>query len=290
MFLQAGVEGLLYGGLYALLGTGFYLTFGVLRRINLAYGSAIMVSVYLAAMACAYSGAPWYLGLPLALVTGVVLMSLIDRLAFTWVRADARFSMVAALGLWMAMEELVLQSPGRGRGQPILNPLDQVMIMVGPLTLRADHLLAFALSLALAGVVYWLLFKTGRGLRIRMVASDRETAALLGLDPSKVAQGAQALAAAVGVAAGYIFSAAQMAIDVHFAMWATIKGLVILVLGGVTSLPGIILAALGLGVVERLGTEAIGVGYRDLASYGLMLCLLALFPSGLGEARRAAAH
>lgn len=285
MLLQAGIEGLLYGGLYALLGIGFYLMFGVLIRINLAYGSGIMVSVYIAAMVCARAGMQWYVTLPLALLLGLAVMALVERLAFTWVRGDARFSMVAALGIWMAIEELVLQSPGRGRGQAVFNPLDQVMLNVGQLTLRLDHVASFFLSMALAASVYWLLYKTRWGLAIRTVASDRELAGLLGIDAHNISHWAHALAGVVGVIAGYIFSAAQSAIDVHFAMWATIKGLVILVLGGVTSLPGIVAAALGLGVLERLGTELIGVGYRDLVGYGLMLCFLTLLPGGLGGAR-----
>lgn len=282
MLAQAAVEGLLYGGLYALLGTGFYLTFGVLRRINLAYGSSIMVAVYCAAMLVRAGGLAWYLTLPIALAFGIAAMAMVERLSFNWVKADARFSMVSALGLWMAIEELVLQSPGRGRGQPLDNPFDQTMLDLAGFSLRLDHIIAFGLSLALAGAVWLLLFRSRWGLAIRTVASDRELAGLLGIDLRKVTHAAHALAAAVGVFAGWIFATAQNAIDVHFAMWSTIKGLVILVLGGVVSLPGIVAAALGLGMLERMGTEAIGMGYRDLVGYGLMLCLLTAFPRGLG--------
>jgi branched-chain amino acid transport system permease protein len=102
---------------------------------------------------------------------------------------------------------------------------------------------------------------------------------------------ATAIASAVGCIAGWSFATAQSGIDLHFGMWATVKGLVILVLGGTQSIALIVIAALGLGVAERVGSEMIGSGYRDLVGYGLILTLLAVEPflrsseAGLGDGR-----
>jgi branched-subunit amino acid ABC-type transport system permease component len=280
--IEAAVEGLVIGGVYALLGLGFHLMFGVLKRINLAYGTTLMASVYLAAMLVNGYGLWWGLALPLALILGVAISAAIERLAFGWVRGDGRFSMVATLGIWMLLEELLIRSPGRGRGQSMANPLDLVMVPLGPLTLRLDYIVAFVLSLALCVGIYALLFRSSAGLKIRVVVEDRALAGLLGIDPERVTRWIFALAASVGVLAGYAFATAQTAVDIHFGMWATLKGLVILVLGGVGSLWGVVGAGLGLGVLERLGSELAGPGYRDLIGYGLMVALLALFPSGFG--------
>lgn len=279
---EATIEGLVVGGIYALLGLGFFLMFGVLKRLNLAYGTTLMVSVYLAALVVNEQGLSPLLTLPLALILGVVISAAVERLAFAWVRGDGRFSMVSTLGIWMLLEEILIRTPGRGRGQAVANPFDLVMVPLGEINLRLDYLIAFAGSLLLCFGVYAVLHRSDAGMKIRVVVEDRTLSALLGLDARRVARWAFAFAAVIGVLSGYIFSSVQTAVDVHFGMWATLKGLVILVLGGVGSLWGVVAAALGLGVLERVGTELAGPGYRDLIGYGLMVALLALFPHGLG--------
>ena len=289
--LLTAVEGLAYGGLYALLGLGFFLTYGVLRRIDLAYGTVVMTSVYLGAMIASGLGLPWYLVLALTLVVGIPLSLLVAWLAFVLVRHDARFSMAATLGIWMALEELMLQSPGRGRGQAIVNPLQDLSWWAWDLQIRIDHLMVLGLGVAIAWSLARFLTRSRTGLAIRVAAYDPSVAALLGISHIRMMVLATAIASAVGCIAGWSFATAQSGIDLHFGMWATVKGLVILVLGGTQSIALIVTAALGLGVAERVGSELIGSGYRDLVGYGLILMLLAVEPflrsgeAGLGDGR-----
>jgi branched-subunit amino acid ABC-type transport system permease component len=289
--LQTAVEGLAYGGLYALLGLGFFLTYGVLRRIDLAYGTVVMTSVYLGAMIAGGLGLPWHVILPLTFVVGIPLSLLIAFLAFVLVWQDARFSMAATLGIWMALEELILQSPGRGRGQAVANPLQDMSLWIGALQIRIDHVLILALGLAIAWLLARFLATSRTGLAIRVSAYDANVAALLGISHARMMLLATVIASAVGGIAGWSFAMAQSGIDLHFGMWATVKGLVILVLGGTQSIAFIVTAALGLGVAERVGSEVIGSGYRDLVGYGLILMLLAAEPflrsseTRLGEGR-----
>ena len=276
--LQTAVEGLAYGGLYALLGLGFFLTYGVLRRIDLAYGTVVMTSVYLGAMIASGLGLSWPAVLALTLVVGIPLSLLVAYVAFVLIRHDARFSMAATLGIWMALEELILQSPGRGRGQPVTNPLQDQSLWAWGLQIRIDHVLILALGLAIAFLVARFLATSSTGRAIRVSAYDANVAALLGISHRQMMVMATTIASAVGCVAGWSFAMAQSAIDLHFGMWATVKGLVILVLGGTQSIAFIVTAALGLGVAERVGSELIGSGYRDLVGYGLILLLLASEP------------
>jgi len=276
--LQTAVEGLAYGGLYALLGLGFFLTYGVLRRIDLAYGTVVMASVYLGAMIAGGLGLPWPAVVVLTLVAGVPLSLLVAYIAFFLIRQDAQFSMAATLGIWMALEELILQSPGRGRGQPVSNPLQDMSLWLGELQLRIDHLLIFGLGLVIAMLLVRFLSTSRNGLAIRVSAYDADVAALLGISHRRMMILATVIASAVGCIAGWSFAVAQSGIDLHFGMWATVKGLVILVLGGTQSIPLIVTAAVGLGIAERVGSELIGSGYRDLVGYGVILLLLAAEP------------
>jgi len=276
--LLTAVEGLAYGGLYALLGLGFFLTYGVLRRIDLAYGTVVMTSVYLGAMTAGGLGLPWVGVLALTLVIGLPLSLLVAYLAFVLVRQDARFSMAATLGIWMALEELMLQSPGRGRGQAIVNPLQDLSWWVWGLQIRIDHLVVLGLGLAITWLLTWFLTRSRSGLGIRVAAYDASVAALLGISHGRMMVLATVIASTVGCIAGWSFATTQSGIDLHFGMWATVKGLVILVLGGTQSIALIVTAAIGLGVAERVGSELIGSGYRDLVGYGLILALLAAEP------------
>ncbi|MDP3076421.1 branched-chain amino acid ABC transporter permease [Bradyrhizobium sp.] len=276
--LLTAVEGLAYGGLYALLGLGFFLTYGVLRRIDLAYGTVVMTSVYLGAMMVGGLGLPWVGVLALTLVVGIPLSLLVAYLAFVLVRQDARFSMAATLGIWMVLEELMLQSPGRGRGQAIVNPLQDLSWWPWGLQIRIDHMVILGLALAVAGLLTRFLTRSRTGLAIRVSAYDASVAALLGISHARMMVLATVIASAVGCVAGWSFAMAQSGIDLHFGMWATVKGLVILVLGGTQSIALIVTAAIGLGVAERVGSELIGSGYRDLVGYGLILALLAVEP------------
>lgn len=276
--LQTAMEGLAYGGLYALLGLGFFMTYGVLRRIDLAYGTVIMTSVYLGAMIAGGLGLSWPAVLSLSLFVGIPLSLLVAYIAFVLVRHDARFSMAATLGIWMALEELILQSPGRGRGQSVTNPLQDQSLWAWGLQMRMDHVLILALSLVTAFLIARFLAISRTGRAIRVSAYDPTVAALLGISHRRMLVLATIIASVVGCIAGWSFAMAQSAIDLHFGMWATVKGLVILVLGGTQSIVFIVTAALGLGVAERVGSEVIGTGYRDLVGYGLILLLLTSEP------------
>jgi branched-subunit amino acid ABC-type transport system permease component len=271
--LQAAAEGLAYGGLYALLGLGFFLTYGVLRRIDLSYGTVIMASVYLAAMLASAGGLPWFAIPAVSLAAGLPIALGVTWIAFVLVRGDARFSMAATLGIWMAIEEIILQSPGRGRGQPVDNPFQDSLLGLGWLELRIDHLFLLVLALAISCLLIFLR-RTRQGLAVRVVAYDWGTASLLGMSPRATMLLATVASTGVGILAGWAFAMSQSGIDLHFGMWATIKGLIILVLGGTQHLWSILAAAFALGVAEKLGTEIIGTGYRDLLGYGLALVLL----------------
>jgi branched-subunit amino acid ABC-type transport system permease component len=273
--LQSIIEGLAYGGLYTLLGLGFHLTYGVMRRIDLSYGTVVMASVYLAAMLANSIGLPWYALLPLSIAIGVPLALLVAWIAFLLVRGDARFSMAATLGIWMAIEELLLQSPTRGRGQPIDNPASQTLISAFGLDVRLDHLLLFALGLACAWGLRRLLTSSQIGLAIRVSAFDASTAGLMGMSHRRTMLAATALAAMIGSCAGWAFGASQAGMDLHFGMWATLKGLVILALAGSGSITAVAVAGLTLGVGERLATELAGDGYRNLLVFALMFAMLA---------------
>lgn len=275
--VQAALDGLVYGGLYATLGLGFFLTFSVLRRLDLSYGTVMMVSVYVAAMISTSWRIPSVTPL-LACAIAVLVGLFVGFVCFGLVRGHPQNSMAATLGVWMVLEELVLQLPGHGKGQAIENPFHDQLVE-GFLEVRLDHMLVLLLSVGVALMLGFMLRSTRIGLAIRTVAFDPDAAALMGMSRRAVAACATAIAAAIGALSGYMFGATQQSIDVHFGMWATLKGLVILFAGGASSVTRIIVAALLLSVGERVLTELTGPALRDLVGMSL-LCIVIAFTMG----------
>ena len=150
----------------------------------------------MATMLAASYGLPWYMVLVLSLAVGIPLSLTVAYVAFVLVRGDVRYSMAATLGIWMAIEELILQSPGRGRGQPVANPVEGDTLSILGTTLRADHLLVFVLAIGLVWSVKLLLTRSRHGFAIRVSAYDRDTAALLGISSLGALASATAVASA----------------------------------------------------------------------------------------------
>lgn len=289
MLAQAAFDGIAYSGLYAMLGLAFFITFRVLHRFDLSFGTVVMASVYIAAMVCSHLDVPHatlLVALPLSIAVGVA----VSVVSFRLVRGDPRFSMASTLGVWMVIEELVVQGPGFGRGQAVGNVLADSALVMGEYTVRADHVGVLVVAFTVAAGLYLSLHKTKLGLAIRVAAHDPDVAALMGMSRSRVELAATAIAAVVGCVAGYVFAASQQSIDVHFGMWATVKGLVILIVSRLQGIGSVLLAALALGAGERVATELLGVASRDLIGFGILALVLAATPRGLADGTNGAAR
>lgn len=281
--VQNTVDGLMIGTAYALLALGFTLIFGVMRRLNLSYGPSIMIGAYLGALAHLEFGA----GAPVvALITilgAVVAGFYVERLCFAPMQGQAATaSMVASFAIWMQLEELAtLILPRHSYPFPALTA--RPPIEIGGILLRADHLLTLVAALA-AMLALWLLVHRSRfGLALRATARDPATARHLGIDVRRVGLLAFLGASALGGLAGALVIAADQQITPMFGMWATFKGLIAMMLGGLGSIPGAVLGGLALGIVEAHGQWYLGPQLRDLLVYALLFLCLVL-RAGIGAA------
>ncbi len=270
------------GSSYGLLALGFTLIFGVMRRLNLSYGPSIMVGGYL--------GTLLYLQLrrgPLAVagavVAGAVIAGIyVERLCFAPMKAGAGIaSMVSSFAIWMQLEQAaVLVLPRHTYPFPPLAtgaPLE-----FGPFLVRLDHLIMLACALALAAAVHLALYRTRFGLGLarhhRQSASRRiSSGSMSGRPCCSPSRGASA----IGGVAGFLVLAVDQQVTPMFGMWATLKGLIAMMIGGLGSVPGAILGGLLLGVVEAHSQWYFGPQIRDLVAYVVLFAFLVLRPGGL---------
>ncbi|KAB2913987.1 MAG: branched-chain amino acid ABC transporter permease [Hyphomicrobiaceae bacterium] len=286
--IQNTVDGVMIGSSYALLALGFTLIFGTMRRLNLAYGPTIMAGAYLGT----YAFLALDIGvLPVALlvVAGAAVAGLyVERLCFRpFGEGAAIASMISSFAVWMQIEEAAsLALPHHLNAFPRL--VSGQPITVGPFFFRLDHLAMLAVAAAAAALVHVVLHRTRFGLGVRTLIDHRRAAELVGVPVTHTLTLAFLLACAIGGLAGFLIAASEAQITPMFGMWATTKGLIAMMIGGLGSVPGAIMGGLALGVIEAQAQWLFGPQVRDLIAWGVLFAVLALWPGGLLGGRQVA--
>jgi branched-chain amino acid transport system permease protein len=150
---------------------------------------------------------------------------------------------------------------------------------------RLDHAAMLVSAAMLAAAVYLVLYRSRFGLGLRAIVGNPTAAHLVGIDVRLATLGAFGLASAVGGFAGYLVLAVDQQVTPMFGMWATFKGLIAMMLGGLGSIPGALLGGLLLGVIEAHAQWHFGPQIRDLLTYAVLFLVLVVRPTGLmGEA------
>lgn len=280
-FVQNTIDGVMVGSSYALLAIGFTLIFGVLRRINLSYGPSIMLGIFVGTLLYLEFRAGLLL-VAAATVVGAALAGMyVERVCFWAIRQGAAVaSMVSSFAIWMQLEEIVtVVAPERTYPFPALTtaaPLE-----FGPFFIRIEHLIMIACAGLLMVALNLLLYRTRFGLAVRAVTENQLAARYMGINISAAMFWAFALASAVGGAAGFLIAATDQQITPLFGIWATFKGMIAMIIGGMGSVPGAILGGFILGIVEAQSLWYLGVEYRDIAAYLLLFAFIVLRPGGL---------
>lgn len=280
-FIQTTLDGLMVGSSYGLLALGFSLIFGVMRRLNLSYGPSIMVGAYLGTLLYTQFDAPTYI-VAIVVVAGSVLAGVyVERLCFAPFGVGAGVaSMVSSFAIWMQLEQASLLVLPR-HSYPFPSLVGGELLSLGPLVVRPDYLIMLAAMLATPFALHVLLYRTWFGLGLRAIIENSVAASLSGIDVRSTMLKAFALASAVGGAAGFLVLSANQQITAMLGMWATLKGLVAMMIGGLGSIPGAIVGGLVLGVIEVHSQALFGPQVRELGAYCLLFILLVLRPGGI---------
>jgi branched-chain amino acid transport system permease protein len=279
--VQNTIDGLMIGSSYALLALGFTLIFGVMRRLNLSYGPSIMIGAYLGTFLYAQGGvAP--LAVAGAVIAGAIVAGIyVERLCFAPMKAGAGVaSMVSSFAIWMQLEQAaILLLPRHTYAFPPISTAKPIEI--GSIFLRIDHIVMFFCALGLAAVVQIVLYRTRYGLALRAIIGNPVAAHLVGIDVGRATLLAFVAASAIGGAAGFLVLAVDQQVTPMFGMWATLKGLIAMMIGGLGSIPGAVLGGLLLGVIEAHSLACCGPQFRDLAAYLALFVFLVVRPGGL---------
>jgi branched-chain amino acid transport system permease protein len=272
------VNGIMMGGLYACLAVGFSLVWGVLNVINMLHGSMVILGAYACLFGVQRLGLPIYVVAPLAcgalFIFGyAVQRGLINRV----VSQPILITLTLTFGLELIVNNLILHYfTATPRSLGINLGTVEMLGMRIPVARIVGMLIAAMLTLLL----YWLLRHSKVGRAIVAVRMDRHAAALMGIRIPQIYAltfGIGAfMAGAAGVAMALIYPVTPMMSGVFLG-----KAFVICVLGGLGSVPGAIIGGLVLGIVEGMGTLALGPQWATSVGFLLMMAVIILLPSGL---------
>jgi branched-chain amino acid transport system permease protein len=276
--LQNTLDGLALGASYSLLALGFTLIFGVLRRMNLSYGPAILFGCYCATWTHLNFQAG-LLALALVAVAATVLAgAYVERLCFAPHRGgSAVAAMVASFALWMQLEELAtLAMPRHIYSFPPL--FEGAPLQFAGLAVGREALVMLAAAFAVCVLLHRLLYRSRFGLAVRAAIDNPLAASLSGIHLGRIFVLVFALASAIGGLAGFLIVASHGQVTPMLGMWSTLKGLLAMMLGGLGSLPGAVAGGLALGLIEAHSQWFLGPQARDLVAYLLLFALLAARP------------
>lgn len=278
--LQIAANGLVLGGLYACIAVGFSLVWGVLNVINILHGSFIVLGSYVAFFAYVHLGIHPFISIVIAgavlYALGYVLQAgIINRV----VTAPVLITLTLTFGLDLILNNAMLVAfTADYQAVNLANPLGTLKI--GPVYLPGDRVAAMVLAMLLTLLLYRLLRDSRIGRAIVAVRMDREAAALMGVDVKHINAITFAIGALMAGAAGALLSIIFPISPLNGPLFLN-KAFVVCVLGGLGSVPGAMVGGLVLGVIESFGAYWLGPEHAVTLSFGLLLVLLFVRPSGL---------
>jgi len=280
IFLQQVINGLVIGSMYAMVALGLTLIFGILHIGNFAHGQLYMLGAFATYWLVTLWGLDIWSSMLVAMGSMALLGMVLERIVFRPVHSAPHINgLIVALGLFIALENIAFILWG-GDERMLPSPYATRTITLLSVSLTLQRLLVFFVSILLIFLLYLFIQRTKMGKAIRAVAQDPEVARLMGIPIHRISAAvfavSSALAGAAGALVGPIFS-------VYPAMGLVpiLKAFVVIVLGGMGSIPGAIFGGFILGIAESLGAGYFSSEYKDGFAFAALILVLMIKPTGL---------
>ncbi|MDP2726305.1 MAG: branched-chain amino acid ABC transporter permease [Dehalococcoidia bacterium] len=280
MLPQALVNGMLTGGLYALIAVGLTLTFGVMRFINLFHGELLMIGMLITFWLFQLFGIDPLISLVVVSLVLFLFGLALQRLLIRRVMRQPEMNQVLlTLGISIFLSSAVQLVFG-ARIREVKGFSSQIILNFGNVYVNLHYLISFGIVVIISALLYLLLMRSGTGRGIRAMVQDRDAAQLVGVDVERLSMLTMGIGSAAAGAAG------SLLLPIYFLYpqvgWAfLLKAFIVVVLGGLGSFTGALAGGLILGVVEALSATYFSAGYQNAAGFAIFILVLLLRPSGL---------
>ncbi len=287
--MQQVLNGLFAGSIYALFAIGFTLVFGVLDRLNLAHSAVFTAAAFVGIELVADVGLSIWLAIPVVLVLGAVLGLVIERVAFRPLkgRKDAHFAgLITSIAVGGMLIALLQARYGSDTRRFPADAFPSTEFELGGVRVTLLQLVILGVSLGLMLGLAYLVNSTRLGRGMRAVAENPHAARVLGVDVDRVTATTFALSSALGAVAGVLLAFYVNSAQLGMGFNIELKGLAVIIVGGMGSLKGAMVGGIALGLAEVFAVQYVGSSWRDVVAFGLLFAVLLLRPQGLFGVRR----
>ena len=284
MFWQQLVNALWLGSVYALFALGYTLVFGVLDILNLAHGAVFMWGAFFGLLAVTRLNMPIWAALLVAMLGAGILGIVLDRVAFRPLRKRNAPQLAAIISSIGASTILVSLAQGAFGAQVSRFPFDTLPAQVftaGPVRVTLVQVIVFAVSLVLMAALLLFMRRSRSGKAMRAVAYSGRISSLLGIDVDRIIVTTFFVSSALAGASGVFLGLAFSAISPFMGAPIELKGLAVIILGGLGNVPGAILAGFLLAATEVFGVAYVSSDFRDAIAFTVLILVLLIRPSGI---------
>ncbi|MSQ71106.1 MAG: branched-chain amino acid ABC transporter permease [Betaproteobacteria bacterium] len=283
MLLQQLINGLMLGAAYSLVAIGYSLVFGVLKLVHLAHGEVFMIGAFIGLQSVLWFNVPPIVAIFIAAAGSAVLGMVLEFAAFRRIRhTGGHFlaPMVSTIGVALILQEIATKIFG---AEPTGFPHAEAPAVwqLGPVQVSSIQIFILAVSLVCMYGLHILVTHTRFGMAMRAVSENPVTAATLGINPDNVILFTFAVASALGGVAGVLLGLSFNSISPFIGIDMGIKGMAVMLIGGLGNIYGAMLGGLLLGAVEVMSVAYLASSYRDAFSFALMIAIIMWRPQGL---------
>ncbi|WP_454695954.1 branched-chain amino acid ABC transporter permease [Achromobacter aegrifaciens] len=275
---QVAANGLMTGLVYILMALGFTLIFGIMRVVNFAHGELYMIGAFAILVLFGTFGINYYVAVVAAVFIAAIIGIILERTLLRRFVGKELNGMIMALAISISLQALagIFFGP---QEQSIARPVSGIFNIAGVIVPR-DRVVVGGIALLVLVVFYLFLRYTRYGLGMRAVAQDPDAAALQGIRPAIIYTMAFGIGSLLAGLAGALM-APVYTIFPYMGSVPMMKAFIVVILGGLGSLPGAVIGGLLLGMVESAVASFYNSTIATMAAFGLVILILLFKPNGL---------
>lgn len=284
MLVEQLINGLTLGSIYVIVALGYTLVFGVLNIVNMGHGEIFMFGAFMGVAVTNILGLPLYIAFLVAIIVTGILGYFLETFALRPLRGKEGVShlapLISTIGVSIFLENAAHHLFGAGN-HPFRTSFSDLNITIGSTTVYYVQILIFVIAIILIfGLTFWL-SKTKAGKALRASAEDLAIASLLGVNTKRTITQTVIIASAMGGIAGILVGIAFNSVNPQMGLSFGLKGLAIIILGGLGNIRGAMFGGLILGLAETFVVAYGDSGYRDAIAFIAIIVILIFRPQGL---------
>ena len=285
MFFQHLLNGLIIGGIYAMVALGYSMVYGVLQIVNWAHADVLMFGTFIGLILTTQLHMPVVAMVILVALFAAILGMSVERVAYRPIKSGNRRMavLVSALGMSTFLQNLAQLIFGSGTRQ--FKAIESKPLSIGGFSVTNLQILILAVTSVMLLILYILVYRTKIGIAMRACSVSVDNAKLMGINTNFIISGTFGIGAFMAGVAGILIGVYYSAVYPTMGYLLGMKAFAAAILGGIGSIPGAVFGGFIIGIIESLGAGYISSAYRDAFAFFVMIIILIIRPSGLMGAK-----